>query len=228
VRCLAEPADDVGCDDAAGAGEEPLRVLRVEAAQLKLLESRSVEGALLTLAHREQNGSRIGNEPFHGEDERIARRDVDPLGVVDDDEERARFGGGGQQAQRGGANREAVLRPRLAEAQGALERLRLLRWDLVEVAEERAEQLQEPGEGKLGFVLHSERAHDRHALGALGGIVEQGRLAEARLTAKHERAATPPSRALEQFVDTSAVGFPTDEHAFTVAHSAVHYGPREI
>ena len=87
------------------------------------------------------------------------------------------------------------------------------------MVEKRSQQLQETREGKLRFVLHSDRADDGHAVGSLGRIVEQSRLPEARLTAKHERAATPPSPALEQFVDASAVGFPTDEHVFTVAQT---------
>jgi hypothetical protein len=113
-----------------------------------------------------------------------------------------------------------ILRPGLAEPQCAPQRLGLLRRNLGDVIEKRSQQLEEAREGKFGFVLHSERADDGHAVGLLCRIVEQGRLSETRLTAKHERAATPPSRALEQFVDPRAVGFPTDEHGFTVAQTA--------
>ena len=81
---LAQPAHDVGGDDAAGIGEKPLGVLRLEALQLELLESGGVERALLAFADGEEDRRRVGNQPFHREDERIARCDVHPLRVVHD------------------------------------------------------------------------------------------------------------------------------------------------
>ena len=83
--------------------------------------------------------------------------------------------------------------------------------------EQRPHELEEARELELDLVLDADRPDDGHPLCALGGVIEQGGLAHPRLTAKHERAATPTPGAIEQFVDARAVGFPTDEHGSKVA-----------
>jgi hypothetical protein len=85
------------------------------------------------------------------------------------------------------------------------------------VVQERPRQLEQAGKLQLGLVFHPERADDGHPLGTLGRVVQESRLAQSRLTTNHERAATPPSSATEQFVDARAVGLPTHEHVSTVA-----------
>ena len=80
------------------------------------------------------------------------------------------------------------------------------------MVEQRPQKLEQARELELRLVLDPDRPDDRHALGLLGGVVQEGRLPQPRLTAKHERAAAPPPSATEQVVDTRALGFPTDEH----------------
>jgi hypothetical protein len=139
------------------------------------------------------------------------------LRVVDEDEQRVRLGRRGKQAERGGADGEAVMWPGVLETQSASERVRLLFGELLEVVQQRPRELEQAGELELGLVLDPDCPDDGHPLGAFGGVVEQGGLAESRLTTNHERAATPPASATEELLDARAVGFPTDEQAFTVA-----------
>jgi len=115
----AEAPHDLGRDVPTGFGEQPLGILDLERPQLKLLESGCIERALLAVADGEEDRRRICDEPLHGEDQRVARRDVHPLRVVDDDEQRIVLSGRRQEAQGCRADREAVVRSRLAEPQRA-------------------------------------------------------------------------------------------------------------
>jgi len=76
--------------------------------------------------------------------------------VVDEDEERRLLGGRGEQAQRGGADGEALARGRARERKRAGERGRLRLRDPLQAAEERPEELREGGEREPGLGLDPE------------------------------------------------------------------------
>jgi len=59
-------------------------------------------------AGREQQYERFGLQAPRGERERVQRRMVQPLGVVDGDEQRAVLGQAGQQGQRGDPGQQRV------------------------------------------------------------------------------------------------------------------------
>ena len=105
--------------------------------------------AKLTLARREQQDYAIGLESPRRERERVGRRPVQPLRVVDDADERFLLGGVSEEAEHGGADQEAIPcgRPREAERSG--ERGRLGLREAVEPVEDRADELVQRGEREL-------------------------------------------------------------------------------
>jgi hypothetical protein len=67
------------------------------------------------------------------------------------------------------------------ESQRAEQRRRLVLGQLADVREERAAELQQPGELELRLRLHAGRPHDVHRLSARDRVTEQRRLAHPRL-----------------------------------------------
>ncbi len=76
------------------------------------------------------------------------------------------------------ANRSSLPPPSMASARRHRPRLR--RRDTVERRQRRAQQLEQAGERDVGLRLDAAHAQHRHLLGALGRVVEQPRLADAR------------------------------------------------
>ncbi len=68
-----------------------------------------LEGACVGLARADEHGDRIGLQAPGDEHERVGRRAIEPMRIVDDAEQRLRVGGGGEQAQHGDGDEEAVL-----------------------------------------------------------------------------------------------------------------------
>jgi hypothetical protein len=73
---------------------------------------------------------------------------------------------------------ESVVWLGLADPKSAPQRLGLLGWKLVQVLEQRPRQLEQSGELELGLVFHAQGANNGHSIGAPGGVLEQGRLAD--------------------------------------------------
>ena len=73
-------------------------------------------------------------------------------------------------------------------------------------------QLVETGEGQFHLRLHS--CSPRHATsrGALDQVLQQGRLAHARLAADRQRSALPRSNRLEQSLERLTLGLPASQH----------------
>ena len=156
---LAQPPRHIGCDGPSlVAGQDECGVLGAERRQLQLLERRRVERALAAFAHGEQDRDGVGDEALRREEQRIVGREIDPVGVVHEDQQRVGLRGRGDQAQRRRADREAVVRLRLGDAERALQRISLLRRDLRQVLEQRPHELEEARELELDLVLDADRA----------------------------------------------------------------------
>ena len=108
--------------------------------------------------------------------------------------------------------------PGLAEPESASQRLRLLSWNLIEKVEERAEELEQTGELKLGFGFDPECAGHRHPFGALDGVLEQRRLSDPGLAANDESGAAPPPGPVEQLADDTTLVSASNEHGLNRSH----------
>jgi hypothetical protein len=82
----------------------------------------------------------------------------------------------------------------------------------VDEVERRTEQQVEPGERKVLFRLRAGRAQHADAFQTLERIVEQCRLADARLAGDREGATAADPRSGEQLVHDPLLGLSSDEH----------------
>src|SRR5918995_5213546 len=152
----------------------------MEPAQAELWESRRVETANLALAGGEEHGDPLRLEPPGDEDERVRGRIVEPLRIVDEAEDRLILGGLGEQAQRRERHEEAVAHLR-REAQRSAEGIGLRPRKALEMAEDGADDLVQGCEGELRLRLDPAPAQNAHPAGLVARILEESRLADARL-----------------------------------------------
>ena len=96
-----------------------------------------VERPCLTLAGGEQEGDGVGLQPTGGEHQRICRRRVEPVRVVDEAQDRARLGCLREQGQGRQPHEERLDRVALLLSERHPQRARLRRGQSVEQSEER-------------------------------------------------------------------------------------------
>jgi hypothetical protein len=111
----------------AAALEQHASVLTPEALDLEDAEPRQRSRGRRSLAHTKQQRDPLGLEPPRGEHERVGRRPVEPLQVVDDAQQRFLLLRLGEQAERTGGDQEAVadlaaVQPERRPDRGALDR----------------------------------------------------------------------------------------------------------
>ena len=120
-----------------------------------------VEGPLAgRLAHGEDQPDRLRAQPARHERERLRRRRVEPLRVVDDADQRPLLRRVGQQAQDRQPDEEPVRRVAVAQAERRAERIALRAGQALEPVHERRAQLLQPGERELHLRLDARRADD--------------------------------------------------------------------
>jgi hypothetical protein len=147
-----------------------------------------------------------------GEQQRRRGLDIDPLQVVDDHQEGGGLGRGGQQRQRAGSDQVPVSGPaRGTPAEGGRESLRLPRGNVLQVAADGGQELEQAGVCKWGLGLQAPGQERDEPFGARSGCPEQCGLAEARVA--HDQKASGRTRAgrLQQPVDPLEFGSATDQ-----------------
>jgi len=150
------------------------------------------------------------------------------MSVIDRNEQRRLLSCVREQAQGGGGDRERVAGLTRRERQRCSQRGRLSVWERVEPVEHRPAELEQSGEGELGFGLDPVGAEYPHPPGVLECVSEQHRLADTRLAPDDERPAAPASRILEQPLDPGAFFVAPEQHEVTLAPPAVAYKRRAI
>ena len=90
---------------------------------------------------------------------------------------------------------------------------------LVERVAHRPADLEQPGELQLRLRLHAQSPHDGHVVRARGRVIEEGRLADARLAPDHQRSGSAHSGPIEQLVEASALALTADQHTSTVTRA---------
>lgn len=137
--------------------EQALDIGPGEAADRQKREPGEIELGM-AVAHSEQQDDGIRAEPAGGEQERVLRARVDPLQVVDHDEERTAltFGDRGEEAHGSRGDGERYRGRRRAERQCTSERVRLRRYEGIDLGAGIAEQREEAGEGEVGLGLDAD------------------------------------------------------------------------
>ena len=181
----------------------------------QVLEARGAEARRDLVAERDQDAHGLAAQPPRGEAERLQRRAVDPLRVVDRDEQRRVGRGGGQQAEDGGERGEAVDRL-VAHRQRAAQRGGLRRRQVLDQRQHRMQQLVQARERQLGLVLGAGGAQHAHVGGALGGRAQQRGLADPGLPGQHQDGAAAGACVLQQGVDPSQLRCPADQHVLSL------------
>ena len=175
-----------------------------------------VERAVLAFAGRGEQRHAIGLQPPDRERQRVLRRAIDPVRVVEHDEQRVGLRCGGEQAERRGPDREAVLGIAGPEPERGAQRVCLMLGDLVEMVPQRPAHLEQRRELELCLRLDAEGADDRHPVGLVDRVVEERGLADPRFAADRERAAPTRAGTVEQLVKPQALALTADQHASTL------------
>jgi hypothetical protein len=200
----------LGQQVAGGAGVQPGEVQRLEAGRRERME--------VVIAGGDQQHDPLGLEPSGGEGERVGRRLVEPLGIVDQADQRPLLGHLREQAQRAHTDQEPVGAFGGGEPEGALEGGRLGTWKPLDMVEHGPDELIQGREGQLRLGLDTGPPQHPHApVGPVGGVGQQRRLAHTDLAPDHQGAAAQLARVGEQAVDRSALGMAAVKHGPMVA-----------
>jgi hypothetical protein len=175
-------------------------------------DRRSVDERGPTLAHRQHDRDRLGEQAAEREAERVRARAVQPVRVVDEHGHRLLLGVRGEQAERRRADREPVAGARRAEGERALERRRLRLRDPVEAGQRRPEQLVQPGERDLRLRRDPAGTQQAHPRRPRRRVLEQRGLADPRLADERQHAAASLARVSEQALQRVLLRVATEEH----------------
>ena len=154
----------------------------------------------------------IGEQPPQREAQRVRARVVEPVRVVDEHERRRDLRLRGEQAQGRRADGEAVAAAARPQRQRPAERRRLGPRNPRELAERRAQQLQQAGERHRRLGLHAARAQHPHPVGAPGDGVEQRGLADADLPDEGEDAARARPCVGDEAIEPALLGVAAQQH----------------
>ncbi len=146
--------------------------------------------------------------------QRLRRGPVEPLRVVDQADQRPLLGRLGEQAQHGQADQEAIGRRRRAAARTpSAARRAAAPGSRSQPVEHRRAQLVQPGERELHLRLARPRPARRGQPGARSAsVLQQRRLADARLAAQHQHRALARPGALQQPVEHVALAAAAAQH----------------
>ena len=125
-----------------------------------------------SLAAKQDHDALRAQTPGH-EQQRVRRRGVDPLHVVDQADDGPLLGELGQQGEAGGRDQEPALAARLGKPEGPAQRVGLWVGESVEQIQRRGEELVQPCERQLGLGLHTPRSQDSHVGGVLAHALQQ-------------------------------------------------------
>ena len=193
-----------------GIGQAPHRHLR-QPRQLALVAD---------LADREHQRDRLGIQAARDERQRLRRRAVEPLRIVDDAQQRPVPCRLGAQAEHREADEESIRRVAGAEAEGRAQRLALGAGQRVQVVQQRRAELLQPGVRELHLGLGARRSDDAASGRRVHQILQQRGLADPCLAAQHEHRAPARAQASQQLIQRFALATPPEQSAarITVCH----------
>jgi hypothetical protein len=170
--------------------EQRLGRAGVEAAELEHGQLGRGEAMRAVVPSRQQHCDPLGIETARDEEQRVGRRRIEPVRIVDEDENGPSLRELRDQLQDGDRDEEAIVPGPLSEAERAAQRALLRRGKRVQITERRPDELVQRGEGELRLGFHSARSEHLHVRRPLARVLEQGRLADPGIAAEHEDAAS--------------------------------------
>jgi hypothetical protein len=162
-------------------------------------------GDVVGLPNGEHDGDPLRQQAPRYEGQRLRRRPVEPLHVVDEAHERLRLGRAGQQAQDGQGDDEAIRCSAVLHPERDAQRVLLRAGQGLEAVEHGRAQLMQPGEGELHLGLDPSDPGDTALRGLLGDVRQQRRLAHPGLTPQDLHRALPRADALQLTVQHLAL-----------------------
>ncbi len=163
------------------------------------------------LARREHERDLLRQQAASHKRERARGRAIEPLCVIDQAEQRPLLGRLGQQAEGRQGDQERVRRRPCAEAERDGQRVALGGGEAFRELEARRAQLVKGRVGELHLLLDTERSDGPEPPSRLDRVVEQRRLADARLSIDHQHAAVPAARRFEEPVEHLALAAPPEQ-----------------
>ena len=181
---------DLGAADRAGhAQRDKLARLAVrKPLQRHLGKARSLETCLVSFPCRDQHCDRLRMQASSREEERVGRRTVKPLRIVDQTEQRASRRSFRQQAQERQCRQESVVCPVECQPERASKGRGLRLRKIVDKRQVRPHQLMQRREWDLGLRLDAGAAKDIHLPRLPFCKCQQRRLPDARLAPNDEDA----------------------------------------
>ena len=202
------------CDTLALAQPHELpRISIRDSVQPQFGQACSLEAPLLPLPCRDQHSDRFRQQTAGHEDKRVGRGPIQPLGVVDQAKDRAVTRRLSEQAEERERAQETIVHLIGGQAERGAKRRRLRSGQTVDKRHARPDELMQRGERKLVLGLHAGAPKDLGLRGSTGAELEQRRLADARLPAKHQNTAPSLHGVRHQRFDLLLLGLASDNHA---------------
>jgi hypothetical protein len=146
---------------------------RVESTQLQFGEPAGLEASKLAFAGGKQHDDALDLEPPGDEDECVRGRVVEPVRIVDEAQDRPLLGGVGEQAQSCQRDEEAIVASSGREAERSAKGSGL-RWrKVLDVAEDRPDDLVQGREGQMRLRFHSGAAEHAQIARLVARVVQE-------------------------------------------------------
>ena len=155
---------------------------------------------------------------------RLGRRLVQQVRVVDDHQDRSLLRHRGEKVEHAGVDGVAIHHPmRRSKSERGLERRRPRGGQACELAKQRLAQLHEGREALLHSWISATRADNPEPAGSRNGVVEQRGLSSSRLTAEHDHRAASLARHGQRAFDPSALALASEQRARRLAPVRRHH-----
>jgi hypothetical protein len=160
-------------------------------------------------ARREHQADRFCLQATRNEREDLRRGAIKPLLVIDQADQRPLLGHVRQQTQHRQPDQETIRRRPRTDAERRLQRIALRTWEALNPIQHRPEQLVQPGESQLHLRLHTGGTLHTAARRSIDQVVQQRRLAHARIAAHHQHPTLAGASSFDEPVEHVALAAPT-------------------
>ncbi len=165
------------------------------------------------IPHCEDHPDALRGEAPGDERQRLRRRGVDPLRIVEDAEKGRRLSHLREEAEHGETDEEPIRGLAGARPERRAERLLLGFRKVGDAVQERSAQLMEHRIRELDLRLHARRPGDDEAVRTLNEVTEQGGLADSCLAPKHQHFAAARDSAGQKLVQLLALAASASQFA---------------
>jgi hypothetical protein len=181
--------------------EQGVGSLVVEPSESELLQPRVAERRTVTVTNRRQHDDWIRGDAPSDKGEHLCCWGVKPLSVIDNQKDGGGSSGLRDEVKYRHRDSEVLRHILVGQAERGVERGALNQRQIRGPAAHRPQELMQAGKGQLCLGLHPDSREHQHASRprTAYGLGQQTRLADSRLTSKHERAATQQDFVQDRF-----------------------------